>query len=362
MPSCSNLLCKCKPNNQSSERRSLGKRKKTEGCEWLKFREYDMPIPTPSHDEIIVEIDACLANIIKESVTYLLPKWKHLPKLDINNSSTSKYVRTLICVYNQTADCNARMKIEYSGLKNKITLYWYTFSSAHGMPYELNNRFLNFDVHHSFVHCRVSQKSEFDTSTNSVELTIELQESIEKVLASSPNVSPSHLLRELKEMFVSYSETFWVKAEKSVKAYRNTLLKKYIHGNQQDPSYHTDSIYAIKRWTLNNTFDKVSQHETFNIFTLFVASYDIQPDNSPPPISREDRKKWKPQHKLRIVLCSIAMAMNFPLLQLKPSLLRYLCISADSTFKLTIFKSIKVFFIFIFIFIMIDNCFGSIFV
>ena len=68
MPSCSNLLCKCKPNNQSSERRSLGKRKKTEGCEWLKFREYDMPIPTPSHDEIIVEIDACLANIIKESV------------------------------------------------------------------------------------------------------------------------------------------------------------------------------------------------------------------------------------------------------------------------------------------------------
>ena len=107
--------------------------------------------------------------------------------------------------------------------------------------------------------------------------------------------------------------------------------------------YHTESIYAIKRWTLNNTYDVVSQRGDFNIYTLFVAAYDIQPDNSPPPTSREERKTWKPKHQLRIVLCSIAMAMNFPLLQLKPSLLRYMCISADSTFKLTIFKSIKVF-------------------
>jgi len=132
---------------------------------------------------------------------------------------------------------------------NKISLYWYTLSSAHGMPSDLNNRFLNFGVHNSFAHYRVHQKSEFDDSSNSVQLTIELQESLVKVLASSPTISPSHLLRDLKFKYVSYSYTYWIKAEKSVKAYRNTLLKKYIHGtcNHQNPTYQADSIYAINR-------------------------------------------------------------------------------------------------------------------
>jgi len=130
-------------------------------------------------------------------------------------------------------------------------------------------------------------------------------------------------------------------------------VSQEVHSWYTSPSnsgYDTDSIYAIKRWTQNNTYEKVSQRSDFNIYTLFLAAYDIQPDNSPPPISREERKKWKPLHQLRIVLCSIAMAMNFPLLQLKPSLQRYLCICADSTFKLTIFKSIKVFLFLLYLF------------
>ena len=102
-----------------------------------------------------------------------------MTKMDINNPSSSKNARTLICVYNQTCDCNARIKIKFSRLKNKINVYWYTFSSAHGMPSDLNNRFLNFDLHNSFPHYRVNQNSEFDNS-KSVQLTIELQESIEK--------------------------------------------------------------------------------------------------------------------------------------------------------------------------------------
>jgi len=95
------------------------------------------------------------------------------------------------------------------------------------------------------------------------------------------------------------------------------------HVTIKNPTYHMDSNYAIKRWTLNNTYEIVSQRSDFNIDTLFVVAYDIQPDNSPPPISREERKKCQPHNKLRIALCSIAMAMYVPLLQLKPSLLRY---------------------------------------
>jgi len=56
------------------------------------------------------------------------------------------------------------------------------------MPSDLNNCFLNFGVHNSFAHYRVHQKSKFDNSWNSVQLTIELKESIEKVLASSPTI------------------------------------------------------------------------------------------------------------------------------------------------------------------------------
>jgi len=117
MPSCNNILCKCKPNSHSSERRSLGKRKKNKGSEWLQFRECEMPTAKPSHEEIIIgKIDIRVTNITEESVRYLSPRWKHLTTLDINNPSSSKYVRILICVYNQTCDCNARIKIELSGL------------------------------------------------------------------------------------------------------------------------------------------------------------------------------------------------------------------------------------------------------
>jgi len=92
-----------------------------------------MPTARPAYEEIIIEIDIRVSNIIVESARYLSSRWKHLTTLDINNPSSSKYVRTLICAYNQTCDCNARIKI--------VTLYWYTFSSAHGMPSDLKNRF-----------------------------------------------------------------------------------------------------------------------------------------------------------------------------------------------------------------------------
>jgi len=85
-------------------------KEKTEGSEWLKFGEYEMPTAKPSHEEIIVEIDIRVSNIIEQSVHHLSPRWKHLTTLDINNPSSSN----IICVYNQTCDCNARIKIEFS--------------------------------------------------------------------------------------------------------------------------------------------------------------------------------------------------------------------------------------------------------
>ena len=80
-------------------------------------------------------------------------------------------------------------------------------------------------------------------------------------------------------------------------------------------------------------FDIVSSRNDFSIFSFFVAAHELVPDLSPPPTDPMERKSWKPEHRIRVVLCSIAMALNFPILQLKPSLLRYFCLSADSTFK-----------------------------
>jgi len=121
-----------------------------------------------------------------------------------------------------------RLKLECSVLNKKINMYWYTFSSAHAMPSELNNRFMNVDVHSTFTHYRVNQNSEFDDSRTSVQLTIHVQESIENVLSNAPSISPSQLLTELKNQYPSYSSTYWIKAEKSIKSYRKTLLKKFI--------------------------------------------------------------------------------------------------------------------------------------
>ena len=108
MPSCNNSWCKCKPNCLSSERRSLGKRKKTDEEEWLKFKEYEMRTVDPSHEEVMVELDMCVSKLIEESIRFLSPRWKHVISMDINNRSSSKYACTLICVYNQLCDCNAK--------------------------------------------------------------------------------------------------------------------------------------------------------------------------------------------------------------------------------------------------------------
>ncbi len=90
-------------------------------------------------------------------------------------------------------------------------------------------------------------------------------------------------------------------------------------------------------------FDIVSSRNDFSIFSLFVAAHEFVPDLSPPPTNPTEMKGWKPNHRIRVVLCSIAMTLYFPILQLEPSLLRYFCVSADSTFKLAIFNLVRVF-------------------
>ena len=93
-----------------------------------------------------------------------------------------------------------------------------------------------------------------------------------------------------------------------------------------------------------NTFEKKKDFPEFNLYTVFVAAYEIKIDTAPPPLNltREERMSWRPQHVVRVVLTSIAMALQFPLLQLKPSLHRYSVIAADTTFKLSLLQLLKV--------------------
>mmetsp|Transcript_22858 Transcript_22858/g.29277 ORF Transcript_22858/g.29277 Transcript_22858/m.29277 type:complete len:92 (-) Transcript_22858:1-276(-) len=68
------------------------------------------------------------------------------------------------------------------------------------------------------------------------------------------------------------------------------------------------------------------EQENFDIYTVFVTAYEIIIDTSPPPVnlSRHERSAWRPKHVVRIVLSSIAMAIQIPILQLKPSILNYI--------------------------------------
>ena len=77
------------------------------------MKQYEMRTANPSHEEVMVELDMCVSNIIEESIRFFSPRWKHVTTMDINNRSSSKYARTLICVYNQICDCNARIKVEF---------------------------------------------------------------------------------------------------------------------------------------------------------------------------------------------------------------------------------------------------------
>ena len=192
-------------------------------------------------------------------------------------------------------------------------------------------RFLTFNCHDSFQHVRLDQDCEFDSNRNSVKMTIELKEFIEKLVEEFPLMPPRELFKEVQNCFFRYSERYWSKSYKSICSYRLTLKQKLKVSGHGSEKYHNDSFISIKEWVDKNTFDIVSSRSDFSIFSLFVAGHELVPDVSPPPTNPTERKGWKPNHRIRVVLCSIAMALNFPILQLKPSLFRYFCVSADST-------------------------------
>ena len=108
--------------------------------------------------------------------------------------------------------------------------------------------------------------------------------------------------------------------------------------------YERDSVLHIRDWAGQNVFENVKEEENFDIYTVFVTAYEIIIDTSPPPVnlSRHERVAWRPKHVVRIVLSFIAIALQIPILQLKPSVLNYTCIAANTTFKLSICKLLKV--------------------
>ena len=342
VPTCFHSLCRCNPVNTSESRRSSSKRKLDGMQDWLLMEEFPLNAPTLSHTDIVDALDSKCCEIIEDHATVLRKRWRLKTSNSLNDNQSGEYIRVLICSYYDTCNCNARMKLKFSVSRQVISLLWYTFGYSHAMPSELGTRFPTFESHESFQHFRLEQVSEYDSSTNSVQLTIALKEKIEELILQSPTMSPSHLYKEMQSSFPLYSDRYWVKAHKSICSYRQTLKKNLNESGPNSEKYQNDSFIHIKDWVISNTYDIVSARNDFNIYSLFVAAHELVPDLSPPPSDPILRKSWKPKHRIRIVLCSIAMALNFPILQLKPSLLRYFCVSADSTFKLAIFNLVKV--------------------
>ena len=306
------------------------------------MKEITLDSSLSSPQDIVNAMNFHCTKVIDETSTEVWKKWREKVDNSTNNHISGKYRRVLICSYRDLCDCNAKMKLEYSIAKHSISLLWYTFGFSHAMSSRLNNRFMSFESHKSFKHTRFNHKSEFDPNIRSTYMTIELKEKVEETLINSPTMSPESLIKEMQKSFPTYSQRYWVLARKSIRSYRLTLKKVLKRSGPSSATYHNDSFNAIRGWVSNNTYDVISQRNDFDLFSLFVAAHEIEQDMSAPPIDSIERSNWTPKHKIRIVLCSIAMSLNFPILQLKPSLHRYLCVSADSTFKLAIFKLIKV--------------------
>ena len=306
------------------------------------MRRIELNSASCSPQDIVDAMNFHCNRIIEEYSSEVRKRWKENVDNAINNQVSGKYTRTLICSYRDLCDCNAKMKLDYSMSTHSISLLWYSFGFSHGMPSTLNNRFAKFEEHEKFVHTRIKQKSEYDVSCSSISLTIELREHIERTLIECPTMTPNSLVKEMQDSFPNYSSRYWVLATKSIRSYRSTITKILKQCGPSSAEYHNDSFISIRDWVANNTFDVVSRKSDFNLFTLFVAAHEINQDMSAPPMNERERSEWTPVHKIRIVLCSIAMSLNFPIMQLKPSLHRYLCIAADSTFKLAVHKLIKV--------------------
>ena len=102
------------------------------------------------------------------------------------------------------------MKLKYSVSRQVILLLWYTFGYSHRMPSELGSRFPTFESHESFQHFRIEQGSEYDSTTNSIQLTIAVKEKIEETMLQSPTMSPSRLYKEMQSSFPLYSDRYWV--------------------------------------------------------------------------------------------------------------------------------------------------------
>ena len=90
--------------------------------------------------------------------------------------------------------------------------------------------------------------------------------------------------------------------------------KNMLQQNQKKTEYIRDSVAEIRSWVMKNLFEEVVKRDDFSIYTLFVAAYEFNLDDSEPPSNARERRNFTQKYEIRVVLTSIAMAAIIPVL------------------------------------------------
>lgn len=342
MPICGNRLCVC--NGATAEmRKSYASRHCRGEADYTLLKRVNCEDTSPEAIKLVLERE--MQEYVTDCRYGLFPMWQ---KEGVTvDEKQSNYIIWLRCRYKdyEVADCTAKIKISYNQVCKAVETYWWMYASAHCLACDEDGscKFVSFEEHANFQHVYCKVINEFTTVNTTVPLTVELKEQVEKAVVRAPWLKPGKLFVNIKALFPTYSSTYWVKAKGPLYSYRKTI-KKHLKDDEADVNYEKDSILHIREWVKENTFEKKKDFPEFNLYTVFVAAYEIKIDTAPPQLNltREERMSWRPKHVVRVVLTSIAMALQFPLLQLKPSLHRYSVISADTTFKLSLLQLLKV--------------------
>jgi hypothetical protein len=288
-----------------------------------------------SLEDAVIEAEQWMEE--NSSSNAFMDNWK--PNTDVKKGrlydKKGIYKVSYRCRYRDLCDCTCCFRLWHDQETNVLEVQWYVTGNAHGSTSATQRPFALFEAHKDFQHIRLPPKP----GCTNVMLPIEMMEVIEDIVQNYDGIRPLALHSKLRSYTCNgkpvrdYPPEQWSSMVSKIDSYVKTT-QKFIKDTQG--ALLGDTLRGLQEWAIKNTYDEVVQREKndFNIYSMFVAAYEFEADNTLPPLDKRKQKEWKPKHRGRIVLTCIAMSMFTPAIACRGDVFGRLIFSHDFTYKL----------------------------
>lgn len=335
--------CKC---NYEGCRRSRSSESDWEPVKTIEIQQRDNVNQEEALNAAIYEAEQWMAE---QSQNNFMDNWKCNDDVAKKGRPCDKeevYKVSYRCRYRDLCDCSCKFQLRHKLGSPILEINWFVKGSAHGISpssSQTSSVFASIESHNEFQHIRLPLA---EGNTNKM-LPIEMLELIECLIFNNNKIKPNDMISYLRaykndnDLVWNYSPGEWSRIRTKIMSATKTARKTI---KQLQGEVFSDTLHDLQKWAVNNTYEEVlkREKERFDLFTMFVAGHDIASDHSLPPQDKNERKKWKPQHKCRIVLTSVAMSMFTPAIACRGDVFGRIHFSADATYKIFLAQNFRV--------------------